>query len=218
MQCSWTRLIALAMAALFCPCVVTIPVAHAHPHVWVKVETEMVFDKHQALTGFRHKWTFDEAYSSFAVEGADANKDGTYDRQELKQLAEVNVTSLKEFDYFTFPKLGSELLKRLPPKDYWLEYHDKKLTLFFTLPLAEPLPIAKIKTFNFSVYDPTYYVDFGLAEENPITLAGAPAGCQPLVKEPEPPSADQSLLSNAQSGGSWVALYAKVVSLQCPAS
>jgi ABC-type uncharacterized transport system substrate-binding protein len=40
--------------------------AAAHPHVWVTVETEVVYDQQQAITGFRHKWTFDERCRSSA--------------------------------------------------------------------------------------------------------------------------------------------------------
>ena len=32
-----------------------------------------------------------------AVEGLDTNKDGKYSREELAELAKVNVTSLKDF-------------------------------------------------------------------------------------------------------------------------
>jgi len=213
---SWARRIVLAIAVIIFPSIMMTPAVNAHPHVWVKVETELLFDAHHALTGFRHKWTFDEAYSDFAVEGLDTNKDGAYDREELKELAEVNISSLAEFDFFTYPKLGSDLLGRLPPKDYRLEYHDHMLTLYFTLPLAEPLPSTKIKNFHFSIYDPTYYVDFGLAKQNPITLIDGPAGCQLAIKDP--PSANQSSLADAQFSGSWGEQYAKIINLQCPAS
>ena len=163
------------MAAFLCLWIVAATPAAAHPHVWVTARTEVVFDAHEAITGFRQQWTFDEGYSRFAVEGIDANHDGAYDREELKELAEVNISSLKEFDYFTFPRLAGQLLQRLPPKDYWLEYHDSKLTLFFTLPLAQPLPIAKIKGFTLGIYDATYYVDFRI-RERPSDHVGRCAG------------------------------------------
>ncbi len=158
----------------------------AHPHVWVTVETEVVYDAQNAITGFRHKWTFDEAYSLFAVEGRDLNNDGVYDRDELKELADVNVESLKEFEFFTFPRVANTLIDRDPPKDYWLEFHDGLLTLFFTLPLKTPIPAARVKDFTFAVYDPTFYVDFEFAKDNPVRLSAAPARCKPVIKVPDP--------------------------------
>src|SRR3954465_5918887 len=72
-----------------------------------------------------------------AIEGLDANKDGVYSKEELKPLAQVNVESLKDFDYFTFVHLEGEddkLLKLKPPVDYWVDYDKSVLTLHFTLP------------------------------------------------------------------------------------
>ena len=132
----------------------SVAAAWAHPHVWVTVETEVVYDEHKAITGFRHKWTFDEGYSQFAVEGRDLNNDGQYDRAELQELAEVNVSTLKEFEFFTFPKVSNKLIDRDPPKDYWLEYKDGLLSLFLTLPLKTPVPAARVKDFTFAVTIP----------------------------------------------------------------
>ncbi|TMJ63980.1 MAG: DUF1007 family protein, partial [Alphaproteobacteria bacterium] len=77
--------------------------ATAHPHVWITVETTVLYDK-GTFTGLQHKWTFDEFYTAMAIEGLDKNKDGIYDREELAELAKVNVDGLKEFGYFTYPE------------------------------------------------------------------------------------------------------------------
>ena len=194
--------------------------AWAHPHVWVTVETEVVYDEHKAITAFRHKWTFDEGYSRFAVEGRDLNNDGQYDREELKELAEVNISSLKEFDFFTFPRVAHKLVDREPPKDYWLEYKDGLLTLFLTLPLKTPIPASKVKDFTFAVFDPTMYVDFAFAKDNPVRLSAAPPHCVAVVKQPDPnaiQNGSQSLSSAADPTSSNVAeQYAKSVSISCP--
>ncbi len=218
MHVSWSIRIAAMAAAVSCLAILRITAAHAHPHVWVTVKTELLFDARKQLTGFRHQWTFDEAYSAFAVEGSDANQDGAYDREELKALAEVNISSLKEFDYFTFPRNAGQALARVAPKDYWLEYHDKKLTLFFTLPLAKPLPISEAKGFSFAIYDPTNYVDFGLAKQNPVKLIDAPTGCVPEVSDPASRSTSGSLLNMPPPSDDPAAQYASIVRIQCPGS
>jgi len=218
MQVFKSKQIAIMIAVISCLGVTTMPEAYAHPHVWVTVKSEVLFDKQKAIIGFRHQWTFDEAYTSFAVDGLDKNNDGTYDREELKELTEINISSLKEFEYFTFPRLAGQFLKRLPPKDYWLEYHDSKLQLFFTLPLAQPLPIDKIKTFDFAVYDPSFYVDFELAKENPVKLTGAPAGCVPGLKKPASELTSQSLFDSDLSANDFAEQYATVISVKCPTS
>ncbi len=198
--------------------------AAAHPHVWVTVETEVVFDAQKAVTGFRHKWTFDEFYSAFAVQGLDANNDGKYDAGELKELTEINVQSLKEFDYFTFPKLAGKLLDRLPPKDYRLEYNDTKLTLYLTIPLKEPLPADKTRDLTLGIYDPTFYVDFALAEKDPVRLAGAPSGCAPSIREPDPKAGQADIAARSEADFNQLTpdnqdaeQFAKSISIACPA-
>ena len=96
--------------------------AMAHPHVWVTVETTVLFDQ-GSIAGLRHKWTFDELYTAMAVEGLDTDKDGKLSREELAELAKVNIDGLKEFAFFTFPKLAGQDLALGDPRDYWLEHH-----------------------------------------------------------------------------------------------
>jgi ABC-type uncharacterized transport system substrate-binding protein len=57
--------------------------AHAHPHVWVTMEMDVELGDNKETISFRHKWTFDEAYTAFAVEGLDTNGDGLYSEEEL---------------------------------------------------------------------------------------------------------------------------------------
>ena len=114
--------------------------AAAHPHVWATVRSEIVFDANHQITGVRHAWTFDEFYSAMAVQGLDTNGDGVFSAEELKPLAEVNVKSLKDFDYFTFVHIGDgDNLPLKPPENYSLDYDKGLLTLHFTLPLEKPL-------------------------------------------------------------------------------
>src|SRR5258705_11620002 len=94
--------------------------AAAHPHVWIIVETTLMFDK-GAFTGLRHKWSFDQYYTAMAIEGLDKNKDGKYDREELAELAKVNIDGLKDFAYFTAASVAGQEVKFAPPSDYWLE-------------------------------------------------------------------------------------------------
>lgn len=95
--------------------------AHAHPHVWVSVETTVMVEQ-GTVVGFRHRWTFDELYSAMAIDGLDTDKDGIYSREELAELAQVNIDGLKDFGFFTFPKLGDTAVAFSAPKDYWLTY------------------------------------------------------------------------------------------------
>ncbi len=172
-----------AGAAILAVLLVSAGIASGHPHVWVNVETEILTGPNQEITGFRHKWTFDEMYSEFAVNGLDTNGDGIYSEQELQPLAQTNIEALKEFEYFTFAFLGKEKLPlKEPAPDYRLQYKNKLLTLYFTLPLASPVPRDKIKDFSFAVYDPGMYVALTLDKKAPVKIASAkPLPCSTQV-------------------------------------
>ncbi len=227
---TWT----LSITALFAGWIAAAPVAVAHPHVWVTMKETVLYDK-GAITGLQQAWTFDEIYTQTAIEGLDKNGDGKYDREELKELAQVNIDGLKEFAYFTVAKLGDKALTFKPPVDYWLDYTDKGiLTLFFTLPLEAPVP-ADAKGFTFAVFDSSYFIAFEFAEADGIKLgADAPAGCKPAIHEPPEDTDTQNLndaFSNAlgqdaqaatgsgtMGDGGSVSLGGKTVGIECAKS
>ncbi len=107
--------------------------AAAHPHVFVDARAEIVFDKAGEVTAVRHIWQFDEAFTAFAIQGLDANNDGKLSDDELAPLAKVNVDSLKEYEFFTWLRLGGKKFPFVPPSEYWLEFHGGRLTLFYAL-------------------------------------------------------------------------------------
>lgn len=169
--------------------------ASAHPHVWVTYETTVIYDQ-GAIKGVGHIWTFDDMYTAMAVQGLDKNSDGKYDREELAELAKVNMDGLKDFDYFTFANLGSSKLKFDGPKDWWLEHTNGILRLHFTMPLAQPV-LADAEGFNFSIYDPSFFIAFEPEKTDALKLASAPDGCTASFIEP---SADQAAADAAKLG------------------
>ena len=155
--------------------------ALAHPHVWVTMKSELVYAPDGTLTGVRHAWTFDEMFSTFATQGIETKKKGEFTREELKPLAEVNVTSLKEYGYFTYLKAAGKKVPLVDPVDYFLEFKDSALTLHFMLPLKAPI---KSAGFEVEIFDPDYFVDFTFAEKDPVALVSAPEKCQLAVARP----------------------------------
>ena len=176
---AWTRWTFTALAATFAA-----TPAFAHPHVWVEAHEKVMFDKAGKVEGVRNDWVFDEMYSAFAVQGL-AKPDQIATTQQLAPLAKTNVDSLKEFDYFTYAKTDGHKVEFGAPVDYTLEERpDKRVVLHFTLPLKTPLKTGRYMSLQ--VYDPTYFVDFELAEKDPVQLAGAPDGCSKTVLGPNP--------------------------------
>ena len=204
-------LAALAMAA--CSLAATTLGAVAHPHVWITVETTVLYDK-GTFTGLQHKWTFDEFYTAMAIEGLDKNKDGTYDREELSELAKVNIDGLKEFAFFTYPVLDGQDVKVADAKDYWLEHKNGALSLYFTVPFVQPVPV-RAKNFAYVVQDPVFYIAFLPAKADPVKLGeGAPKSCKVHIGNPAGDDSDRLAKAFAQLATPVSAT--KAISIECP--
>ena len=194
--------------------------AFAHPHVWVTATSELLYREDGAVVGVRHAWTFDEMFSTYALQGIEQKTKGTYSREELADLAKTNVESLKEYRYFTYAKAGDgEPSKKQhfeEPVDYYLEYKDSALVLHFTLPFKTPF---KAKTLALELYDPSYFVDFELDDDSPIKLVSAPAGC--VVAEvqrpgPAPVTKPSEDLITSGANANYGAMFANKIRVTCP--
>lgn len=191
----------------------------AHPHVWVTMKEELIYSDDGALTGVRHIWTFDEMFSSYAVQGIPASIQGRFTRQELEELAKTNIDSLKEYRYFTSARADGKRQNAIfgDPKDYWLDYDPLKteLTLHFTLPVKRP---ARFGRLTLEIYDPEFFVDFGLADTSSVKLIGAPVGCSVTAEKPSdvsfPPARQTDNTSEINAGMG--ANFANRIVVQCP--
>jgi len=169
------KVVALAACAFFSGIVA----ASGHPHVLVTSRSEIVLDGRR-VAAVRHVWTFDEAFSAFAIQGLDSDGDGKLTAEELKPLAQVNVESLQEYGFFTFLTVAGAEVDKVPfgdPADYWLDWDGRQLTLHFTLPLVSDVD-AGAGPIRFDVYDPEYFVAFSMDQEKPAALAGGAETCQ----------------------------------------
>jgi ABC-type uncharacterized transport system substrate-binding protein len=193
------------------------PVAQAHPHVWITAKSEVVYGPDGAMTGVRHAWTFDDMFSTYALQGIETKTKGAYSREELAPLAQTNVESLKEFGFFTFARADGKKQKFQEPVDYFLEYKDSALTLHFVLPLKAPVTP---KQLALEVFDPSYFIDFKFEDKDPITLVGAPATCKLQFQRPNDGTANAQRLNenNFMNGdnSNYGAMFANKILVDCP--
>lgn len=123
------RLLVLGMAVLG-----PVRLAQSHPHVFVEATSHLVFDDKGYAVAVEHVFRFDDAFTAFAIQGFDTNGDGIYDRNELSELAKVNIESMGEFGYFTFgDNARVELDFNAPPDGYWLEVADVPLADYWAM-------------------------------------------------------------------------------------
>lgn len=215
---AWSGLIRWLLAVLVGMLAST--AACAHPHVWITSTSELIYASDGSITGVRHAWTFDDMFSTFATQGLESKEKGKFTREELAPLAQVNVESLKDYDYFTLAYVNGKKAELKDPIDYWLEFTDGLLTLHFTLPFKTP---AKAQNLNVEMYDPTWFVDFAFAPKDPVKLVGAPAACQLSVHRPgegnqATPKGQpgEAFFNNLGAGSNYGAQFANKIAVKCP--
>ena len=192
-------------------------VAEAHPHVWITAKSEVMYAPDGSMTGVRHAWTFDDMFSTYALQGIETKTKGVYTREDLKPLAQTNVESLKEFNFFTFAKADGKKTKFEEPVDYFLEHKDGALTLHFVLPLNAPVTP---KQLALEVFDPSYFIDFKFEDKDPIKLVGAPAACKMQFQRPNDDTANAQRMNeqNFMNGdnSNYGAMFANKIMVNCP--
>jgi ABC-type uncharacterized transport system substrate-binding protein len=166
----------LLQAVCVCSLIIGAGDAGAHPHVWVTMKSEVIYAPDGSVSGVRHSWSFDAMFSTFATQGMAGRQKGAFTREELRPLAETQIGSLKEFDYFTFARIDGEKAQFSAPTDFWLEFKDGVLELTFVLVLKDSKP--KPQRLEIDIYDPTTFVDLVFGEGTPVTLAGPSARCR----------------------------------------
>ncbi len=189
--------------------------AAAHPHVWITTKSQILYAPDGSVSGVRHAWTFDDMFSTYAVQGIEPKVRGSYSREELAPLAQTNVESLKEFGFFTFAKADGSKQRFLEPVDYFLDYKDSLLTLHFTLPAKTPF---KARQLVLEVFDRAFFIDFKYADKDPVTLSGAPADCKLQFQRPNDGSAAAQKLGEQSfgEGGSFGLMFANKITVDCP--
>ncbi|MBR0776368.1 DUF1007 family protein [Bradyrhizobium diazoefficiens] len=191
--------------------------ARAHPHVWITATSELLYAADGTITGVRHAWTFDDMFSSYAVQGLESKTKGAYTSEELVPLAQTNVESLKEYAYFTFARADGKKERFQEPVDYFLDYKDAVLTLHFTLPLKNPV---KPKQLVLEVFDRSFFIDFQMAKDNPVKLVGAPAGCQMKLERPSDGTASAQKLNEQTfmngENSNFGLMFANKITVDCP--
>ena len=207
----------LGLLALIFAWSITVSPAAAHPHVWITAKSQILYAPDGSVSGIRHAWTFDDMFSTYALQGTEPKVKGAYTHEELAPLAQTNVESLKEYGFFTFARADGTRQRFLEPVDYFLEFKDGLLTLHFTLPAKTPF---KARQLVLEVFDKTYFIDFQYAKEDPVKLVGAPADCKLQFQRPNDGTASAQKLGEQNFLGgdnaNYGAMFANKISVECP--
>jgi ABC-type uncharacterized transport system substrate-binding protein len=182
---AWNKRGLRAAAAVQGAALMLVPLqARAHPHVWITVKGEIVFDADRTVTEIRYDWSFDEAYSAYAVLGLEKDSNGNIASDGLKNTSIVNAQAFEDAQYFTFITSDGSKIGFSGASDYRLGYDNGRLNLAFRLHLRNPIPATH--GFEIKIYDPTFFVSLTLSgAEDAIKAIHLPAECAVRISRPE---------------------------------
>ena len=151
--------------------------------MWIDMRSFVVFNESGLITRIDLEWTFDDGYAQMALDGLDLNGDGFYTDVELAPLTDENIKSLKDYNFFTVPRVNGQVAPIGEVTDYGQIYSNDKLTLHFQVPLASPVDPRKDE-FLFKVYDPEFFIAMEYANQDAVGIVGKmPDGCSLKVIE-----------------------------------
>ena len=90
------------------------------------------------------------------------------------------------------------------------------MVLHFTVPFKVPF---KTRQLTLGIFDPDYFIQFALQEEEPIKLVGAPVACVMTIKSPTDEEGSEKLRAQDSSGdanSSFGAAFADKINVACP--
>jgi ABC-type uncharacterized transport system substrate-binding protein len=149
------------------------PVA-AHPHVWINDVTTFLF-KDRQLVAIHHRWQFDEIFSSFVIEQHDKNRDGKFDKAENASVQKEAFSNLLKYGYFTHVRIDDKNVPLEQVEDFHATAKKEVMVYEFTLALPKPVDVTR-HHFEVGVFDPEYYVEVDLDENDPVHFSGLPDG------------------------------------------
>jgi ABC-type uncharacterized transport system substrate-binding protein len=174
------RLVRVAIAG--CGLALASGSAAAHPHVWINAVATLLFED-RMLVGVHHHWEFDEMFGSYVIEEHDANRNGKLERAELASIEANAFSNLRDYDYFTHVRIDGKDMPLHEVTDFTARIEDGVLVYEFTMPLAKPIDPGA-NQFAAGIYDPEYYVEVLLDEDDPVRFEGLPSGaCTYAIQE-----------------------------------
>jgi len=179
-----------ALVALVGWLLLTASPVDAHPHVWIDADATVVLAPDGRISALEIAWTFDELYSEDTVVDLAGRTPA-----DLRPLLTQAVHNLVPWLYFTDLRADGDRQTFGPVNTYAVRWHDGRLTYAFTLPLAEPVDPAE-QTVELRLYDPTYFIDIAVPEDQSVTIRPDGSGCT-MQRSPAPEKPDFMVLSDA---------------------
>ena len=195
------------------------PNAQAHPHEWIDLRVRLIFDDDRRLTAMEQSWMFDPFFSAYVLdELTDQRPDRAAIAAKAEALGPEMVGNLAKHGFLNDWQFDGEPVTGLSGSFVGTRVTRDQLELTFRLDLDQPLELRGSR-FEYSVFDPTYYIEILHARRHLPELRGAPRGCRREIIEPDPPedlaTFAASLDQNAESDEGLGIHFAERAAIEC---
>ncbi len=125
---------------------------YAHPHIMLKTSLGIEYSN-SSCTGVWVDWEFDRFFSVSIINDFDIDKDGKFDKEEVKDIEENAFSNLQNYGYFVNIRVGDKRTKPESVTQFSAKFSGDKLFYRFFVPLEKDT----YNNFYISIFDPTYY-------------------------------------------------------------
>lgn len=165
---------------------IAVTVVVAHPHIGVDV-TLQPETENGVLEGVLVTWAFDlEAYSIEMLADYDLDNNGTINAKEEERIRTLAFENVENYSYFLFVGTNDGIMESPTAESFQVTLAPKEISYRFYLPYRQRFEVSsddRLKSFTFTLKDPTGFMSVSLSEFTPISLSGGSRPATYLVTE-----------------------------------
>ncbi|WP_167590388.1 DUF1007 family protein [Oceanidesulfovibrio indonesiensis] len=138
--------------------------AAAHPHAFIEAHVAFRFDE-QGLAGFEQRWRLDPMLTATLLDLVDADRDRRLSADELVELDDISMGSLKDFSFFTFVLIDGQKFEVASKSEFTAYMEDDCMIYEFFIPCRVHASDTA-KTVKVAIYDPTFFSFVALVDKD----------------------------------------------------
>jgi len=157
----------------------------AHPHIFIEAQIHISVDDENKVTSLQQIWHFDPLFSATVLLDFDLDGNRMLDAAEIEILNKTIRESLAEFDFFQSITANGRVVSLAEPDILETSMRDHDLYLKLeNRPLA-PLALESGGQYQFTLYDPTFYVAVNFSHDMDMKVTGLPDFCARHMLRPD---------------------------------
>jgi len=157
----------------------------AHPHIFIDAKLHISIDDDNKIINLKQVWHFDPLFSATVLLDFDFNGNRVLDGEEIEVLDKTIRQSLAEFDFFQSITANGQVIALAEPDVLATSMQDNELYLTLENRPLEPLTLERGVGYQFTLYDPTFYVAVNFNRDIDLTLTGLPDFCSHQMLRPD---------------------------------